>query len=551
MPQRMWALDLRGAGPAPVPSLLSRHRPGDAGTLRCFASGPPSRKVSVHGEVRTGMILLSLSRLVLAAAFVVAASAKLSDRTGLRRSMAAFGVPAPAVVPLGWGLMAGELAAAALLCSPAVIVGAFGVIALLAVFSVFVVVNVLRGRTPDCHCFGRLSNKPVGWSAVARNAFLVTVAGYVAANGREQLAFTVLAAVTACLWTVLGRRSEPVARLGVPAPDFLLADETGTTWALESVLARRTPVLLVFSHPACGACRLLLPDIARWQSEFRHRLHVIVVSGGPRSDSIPQTAVPGLGTVLADESGAVARAYGVQATPSAVLVDRHGRIAAVTARGAGEIADLVARQASGSGDRERPWSGRRSLLAAAAAGILPLVAAACGAGASAPRRPKALHIDGAYLCDQRYALCTDAACVPDASDPGIVICDCVVKTGYAIGFKSCPDRAPIGSTLYSNFSTQLVTTHTRVLSCPATAPWANCLDVVCTVDSRDPAKARCQCLLVQTGPSVTFGGACDASTCSSVIWSAATASLPGSIQLEKGMKQLGLPLTLPEPCPGK
>jgi peroxiredoxin len=497
------------------------------------------------------VILLLLSRLVLAGVFVVAAAAKLSDRFGLRRSMADFGVPALLVVPLGWGLVAGELAVAALLCSPAVTVGAFGATALLAVFSVLVAVTVLRGRTLDCHCFGRLSNKPVRWSTVARNALLVTVAGYVASGGREPLAFAVLAAVAACLWAGLGRRRAPVARPGVPAPDFSLADETRTMWALASVLARGTPALLVFSHPACGACRLLLPDIARWQSELQDRLHVIVVSGGPRPDSIPGSTAPGPGTVLADESGAVARAYGVQATPSAVLVDRHGRIAAVTARGAGEIADLVARQAGRSGDRGHPWLGRRSLLGVAAAGILPLVAAACGSTASARRRPKALHIDGAYLCDQRYALCTDAACVPDATDPGIVICDCVVKTGYAIGFKSCQDRAPTGSTLYSNFSTQLVTGRTRVLSCPAGAPWANCLDVVCTADPRNPAKARCQCLLVQTGPSVTFGGGCDARTCSSVIWSAATASLPGSIQLEKGMKQLGLPLTLPKSCPHK
>jgi hypothetical protein len=198
----------------------------------------------------------------------------------------------------------------------------------------------------------------------------------------------------------------------------------------------------------------------------------------------------------------------------------------------------------------------RAALGLGSLGVLPLITAACGSsgssasGARAPKRPKDLHIKDAYLCDHRYALCTDAACLPSKGDPKIVICDCVVETGYAVGFKSCAQRAPRGNTLHSNFSTQLVTDRTRVMSCPSGDPWAECLDVVCEVDPHDASKAQCQCVLFKTGASVTFGGDCDTKTCSSTIWSATTPDLPGSPELEAGMKQLGLPLTLPKTCAG-
>jgi uncharacterized membrane protein YphA (DoxX/SURF4 family) len=116
------------------------------------------------------MTLLLAARIALAGVFMAAAAAKFADRAGLHRSMAALGIPVPAVVPLGWGLLVGELTLAALLCSPAVAVGAFGSVATLAAFDLVVVVNLHRGRTPNCHCFGRLSRGPISWSTAARNA---------------------------------------------------------------------------------------------------------------------------------------------------------------------------------------------------------------------------------------------------------------------------------------------------------------------------------------------------------------------------------------------
>jgi hypothetical protein len=129
-----------------------------------------------------------------------------------------------------------------------------------------------------------------------------------------------------------------------------------------------------------------------------------------------------------------------------------------------------------------------------------------------------------------------------------VICDCVVKPGYSIGLIPCARRAPRGNTLYSTFSTELVTSRIHAMTCPEHVPWANCVDSICKLDPTDPHKARCQCPLVKTGPSFTFGGDCNTKTCGKTIWSGAHSGLGGS-QVTAAMKRVGQPLAFPSPCP--
>jgi peroxiredoxin len=492
--------------------------------------------------------MLPIATAVLVLILVVAGVGKLSDPAGSRKSMADFGLP-PNVAP---AVALCELATAAALLMPGLArVGAFGALVLFTAFTGVITVNVARGRTPECHCFGRLSSGPVGWSTVARNLLFLVVAAYVVVGGWSLPVFGVLAVASAGAWLWL----RPQTRRGQSAPRFSMVDEDGQTRTIDSLLARGGPVLLVFSHPGCAACHALLPEIGRWQAHFASRISIAVVTRGVPESYCPATdpsvyRTLGMDPFLVDTDGAVARGYGITATPSAVLIDEHGRIAS-RARGPGEIVNLVAETLEP--DSVTRLSRRRLIARAgigvASLGVLPLLAAACGSGKSTPNRPKTLSIDGAHLCDQRFALCTDAPCVPSKTDPGIVICSCVVEdSGYSVGFKSCDERAPSGDSLHSNFSTALVTSTTRSLTCPAQYQWANCLDVPCTVDPTDPTKVNCDCLLVKTGPSVTFGGNCDTGSCSSVIWSAATPDLPGSAQLKKGMQQLDLPLDLPKPC---
>jgi peroxiredoxin len=353
-------------------------------------------------------------------------------------------------------------------------------------------------------------------------------------------------------------------RSGSAAPGFALADETGRRWTLERLLVSGQPVLLVFSQPGCAACLTLLPDLREWQSRLGNRLTVAVVSQGPGragpTSTIRQAAYP----TLSDPEGSVASAYGVTATPSATLIERDGGTVSDLALGAGEIAELVRTRslADESSRFPRRTAIARAARGAATLGAFPLVAAACGSTkpssqstsssttsrATTSGRPAALHIGDQYICRQTYALCTNAPCVPSPHDPNIVMCDCVVKPGYSIGFTPCPKRAPHGKTLYSEFSTELATSGIHAMTCPAHVPWANCVDSICELDPTDPDKARCQCALVKTGPSFTFGGDCNTKTCGTTVWSGAHSGLGGS-QVAAAMKRVGQPLVYPAPCP--
>lgn len=163
--------------------------------------------------------------------------------------------------------------------------------------------------------------------------------------------------------------------------------------------------------------------------------------------------------------------------------------------------------------------------------------------------PNAISIDGAWFCNQTFALCTTAPCELSESDPTIANCHCIVVDGYAIGFKKCEERAQSGKSVTSNFSTLNVNSEFAVLTCPEEVGWANCLDVPCEIDEFNPAVATCQCQIVAQGPSLTFGGGCDTETCTSTIWSAAPEGLLGLAQYETGMQMVNQEVVLPEACP--
>src|SRR5215217_3458944 len=109
-------------------------------------------------------IPLLIARLVLGGVFLLAGLAKLADRTGSRQAMIAFGVPAPLAAPLGVLLPLAELVVAvALLPLSTAWWGALGALALLLFFVGGIGVNLIRGRTPECHCFGQLPSSPASW----------------------------------------------------------------------------------------------------------------------------------------------------------------------------------------------------------------------------------------------------------------------------------------------------------------------------------------------------------------------------------------------------
>lgn len=143
-------------------------------------------------------MLILVAKLVLVGVFGVAGIAKLADRNGVRRAIVQFGLPASLASPFAWGLIVTELCVAtALLFGPSARAGALAALVLLASFSVAIALNLIRGRHPECHCFGRVHAAPVGWATEARNGLLASSAALVVADGRLSWLFATLAIMSA------------------------------------------------------------------------------------------------------------------------------------------------------------------------------------------------------------------------------------------------------------------------------------------------------------------------------------------------------------------
>jgi hypothetical protein len=482
--------------------------------------------------------------------FAVAAVAKVSDGGG-KRTMTAFGIPGGVAGVLGWLLIGGELCAVALLALGSSWVAGLVALALITGFTAAVVVNLVQGRSPDCHCFGRLSSSPIGWPTLARNGYFATLAVLVMLEGRFDWWCAGIAVIALGLWMVpvlLRQLSRRVPSAPVP---FALPDHAGQTVTLDALEADQRPVVLVFGQPGCSACDALLPDIAHWQRDLTEEVTVALVIGGSVSRGADQVRQYGLETVLFDDRRSVFADYGVTATPCAVRIEGH-RTGAM-ALGAQAIERLIEGVPASGG--ERRVTRRQAITTGSALSAFAVIAAACGAttktqagGTTGPGKD-GLKVDGAWLCNQPFALCTTASCQPSTTDPNISVCRCVMQNGYSVGYKTCAERAQKGSSVRSDFSTININSNFKVLSCPSGVPWANCVDVECEIDPTNPAVAICQCVTVRTGKSFTFGGGCDPTNCASEIWSGASAESSLNTAYLKGMKQLGQPVTFPKACP--
>ncbi|HST41251.1 MAG TPA: TlpA disulfide reductase family protein [Conexibacter sp.] len=346
--------------------------------------------------------LLLLARVALAATFALAAAAKLTDRDGGRTALRDFGAPARLVAPLALALPLAELALAALLLPAATApLAALAALALLALFTAALVRALHAGRAPACNCFGALSTRPLGRGALVRNGLLGALAAAVAADGlladgrapslaavslsgTAVLALAGGAAVALLLsagaWfgfellrqngrllrrieqleEIVGARGESAIADGraaaadaEPAPvasveDLVLAAANGAPVAVGELAQDGRPLLLVFSDPACGPCRALVPDVAAWQRE-EAGAKVVLVSRGAASDALAHAQEHGVERLLLDPGNAVADALSVIGTPSAVLLDAAGALHAPVA-GAAAIRELVAAVRGGDAD---------------------------------------------------------------------------------------------------------------------------------------------------------------------------------------------------------
>ncbi|AUH72018.1 hypothetical protein [Legionella sainthelensi] len=124
------------------------------------------------------------------------------------------------------------------------------------------------------------------------------------------------------------------------------------------------------------------------------------------------------------------------------------------------------------------------------------------------------------LCKSKFALCTTAPCNPIPGKKGWVSCHCTVQEGYSAGEKPCTgvkntSKGQIVKSRYYPIKTFAI--------CKNDRPWAWCLDSPCTIDKKDPSKAKCLCSVVRNkGPYLIVTNKYTKNTCTTGLYSSAT-----------------------------
>jgi peroxiredoxin len=268
---------------------------------------------------------------------------------------------------------------------------------LLVGFTIAISVSLLRGRKPNCRCFGGIAAAPIGKFTLARNAAFISAAGFIVTEGWMDVgpsaadlltslslgqaaaaggALTALFTLIAQTWfliqllqqqgriilrldgvdaklesgapgTALSLRPTPQPPNGLPigstAPAFKLSGVYGETLTLAALSGTGKPVLLVFVDPDCGPCTALLPELAQWQRGLVSSVVIALIGRGTEEVNRAKIAAHGLVQVLLQTDNEVAETYRVKGTPSAVLVGSNGAIASPVAEGADAIRALVER----------------------------------------------------------------------------------------------------------------------------------------------------------------------------------------------------------------
>jgi len=314
-------------------------------------------------------------KFLLSVVFGVAGTAKALDRKGTQQAVIGFGAPAGFAAPLAVLLPLAEIAVAlGLFFPPTAALSAVTGLLLLLVFSVAIAFNLQQGRKPDCHCFGQIYSKPLGWSTLIRNllfaAFAVTVIWQgpatvttamlgllqglgVSAPVFAELLFVLSGIAAVVIYLSATQRAanlkaavgSPVTSglpLGAAAPNFDLVRYHGGQGSLRELLDRGRPLFLIFANPNCGPCAALFREVAEWQRTRAELLTIAIISQGNIKENFVNVARHDLRDILLQKKREVAESYGALVTPTALIVRSDGRIGSAIAAGAEEIRALLA-----------------------------------------------------------------------------------------------------------------------------------------------------------------------------------------------------------------
>ncbi len=127
----------------------------------------------------------------------------------------------------------------------------------------------------------------------------------------------------------LGPESEAMTTIegleyGTRGPEFVGQDLADGRQVSLGLLKGR-PIILVFFTSTCSACLALVPDLGEFQKLHARRVHTVLVSQSTRTSLVEMARsfklkIP----MVADEGGAISKAYLVRATPYAYRLDAEG-----------------------------------------------------------------------------------------------------------------------------------------------------------------------------------------------------------------------------------
>lgn len=335
-----------------------------------------------------GLLLL---RILLAGIFALAGFAKFADLRGSEKAFRDFGIPSSLALMGSVSLSIAELVIAAMFLSTDwswyAAIGASGFLLLFIGQMIFL---LARGDSPDCHCFGQVHSEPVSVKSIVRNIIFAVMSLSLVARGAAgqglnlstlsndatmQLVLGVtIAALLAAVMFYLKKISEQqtavikrlevmelVAReggaverqdvvhpheglpIGAMFPDFKLPDVAGTDVTLAGLIVQKqpTPILFFFVSPTCNPCAALVPEFEEWKAELNGKVRTVFVSSGTAVENLAKFGNDIGGMMLLQKNRELADTAKAQWTPTAVLVDEHGRVASHTAAGDAAIRDLV------------------------------------------------------------------------------------------------------------------------------------------------------------------------------------------------------------------
>jgi methylamine dehydrogenase accessory protein MauD len=126
-------------------------------------------------------------------------------------------------------------------------------------------------------------------------------------------------------------------KIGEPAPKIKLPDLSGKSIELKDFRGEKT--LVLFWNPGCGFCQQMLPDLKEWESNPPNGApKLLVISAGTQEANKDMNL---RSPVVLDQQFSAGLAFGASGTPSAVLVDRKGKIASELAVGAQAVLALA------------------------------------------------------------------------------------------------------------------------------------------------------------------------------------------------------------------